>query len=204
MVNAEGGRALSSAPPTGSSAERSPAASALHKGIAGAASPRPPAADRSAAAPGPPPARAWAPAAPREGAARRAPCARPRPSASAPARAAAVAPRRDYSSKQEGGSGGHLGGGSHEASEGAGHAGPRAAAANGEGREAVGGELEGRGSQRRVVARRRGGAWGRHGNGGGRKGGKGGKPCEDCSLAAWRWEYWRASCRGARFSSKTP
>lgn len=55
MVNAKGGRAPSSAPPTGSSAERSPAASAPHKGIAGAASPRPPAADPSAA-PGPPPA----------------------------------------------------------------------------------------------------------------------------------------------------
>lgn len=84
------------------------------------------------------------------------PCARPRSSASAPVRAAAVAPRRDYSSKQEGGSGGHLGGGSHEASEGAGHAGPRAAATNGEGREAVCEERDGRGSRRRVVARREG------------------------------------------------
>lgn len=84
MVNAKGGRAPSSAPPTGSSAERSPAASAPHKGIAGAASPRPPAADPSAA-PGPPPAArprlGSAPAAPREEppAACRAPARAPRP-----------------------------------------------------------------------------------------------------------------------------
>lgn len=65
MVNANGGRAPSSAPPTGSSSERSPAASAPHKGIAGAASPRPTAADRSAA-PGPQPARSSAPTAPCE------------------------------------------------------------------------------------------------------------------------------------------
>lgn len=127
MVN--GGRALSSAPPRGSSEEalscRLYPPGAPHKGISGAAAPR--LARRLPAPPPPPPAPAHplpdarppAPQLPpRPTAAEEKPPppaapAHPRPSASAPARAAAPAPRRDYSSKQEGG-GGHLGAGSRE------------------------------------------------------------------------------------------
>lgn len=89
----------------------------------------------------------------------------PLPSAPAPARAAAAAaaPRRDYSSKQQGG-GRHLAAGSREAAEGSGHAGPRAAPANGRAgrrRRGARGEREGRGR----AAASRGGQGGREGRG---------------------------------------